>query len=242
MLMRSIYILLFLAFLCSGEKITLVTDNWEPYYGSSLKNGGYLVEVVKEALKIEGVELEVQFKPWKRVLAETTNGKSDGILGLYFTKERMDFLEYSDPIEKIQVAFYCLMNRNINYENIYDLKKYKIGVVRGYSTTEEFDSANFLNKDESTNSIQNLKKLLYKRIDLIIDSKRVIEYSINSFTDIRNDSIKIIDPPLEINELYVGFSKKNRNHLKYKKLFNNGLKRIKQSGVYDKIVQKHGFK
>lgn len=235
--MSKILLVLLLFGSLLSKDLLLLTDNWEPYYGPDLKNGGYLAEIVVAAFKEVGVDVKVEFKPWKRVIKEVKDGDADGILGLYFKRERLKFLEYSEPIETTQVALFTLKDRDISYRNLYDLRNYKIGIVRGYSTTKEFDNASFLFKDEASTSNQNLIKLIHKRSDIIVDSRKVIEYNLSKYMPDKMDTIKIIDPPLQLNELYIAISKRNRNYLELTQKFNKGLKIIKENGVYDSIIE-----
>ncbi|MBN1968322.1 MAG: transporter substrate-binding domain-containing protein [Candidatus Delongbacteria bacterium] len=241
--MKRVLVLCVLVFTIFGWSKTLkiVTDDWEPYYGPNLKDGGYISEITREAFKRAGYEVEITFYPWKRALEYVKMGNADVLMGMYFTEERTQFLEYSDPIDKTQVAFYTLRDRSINYEKLYDLKNYKIGVIRGYSNTKEFDEATFLIKDESTDIKQNINKLLNKRTDMIIGSKKVILHQLQSYQGKERDSIKIIDPPLEIKNLYIGITKKNPDAIKIRDDFNKGLKLMMDDGTYDKILEKYGF-
>jgi polar amino acid transport system substrate-binding protein len=59
-----------------------------------------------------------------------------------------------------------------------ELQSKRIGVVRGYINTKMFDLATYLDKHEATTDHINLKKLYFKRLDLIVIDKNVADHLI----------------------------------------------------------------
>lgn|GEM_PF-3683330 len=66
--------------LFSNEKIILVTDEYEPIYGSKLKNNGVFSEISYEAFNVEDIDLNLEFLPWKRAYIMAQNGQYSGLL------------------------------------------------------------------------------------------------------------------------------------------------------------------
>lgn len=219
------------------KHINLVTDSWVPYYGPNIKNNGYFAHLVKEAFKRKGYSLTIHFRPWKRALITAKTGKFDGILGAFYTKERLKYFEYSKPIDKSKIVFFTKKNRDIKYKNLNDLKPYLIGIVRDYHYSDNFKKfKSKLKLYESTDTNHNIKLLLYNRLDLVLGSKNVILDLIEK--NYKNDisKFKILETPLIYNNLYVPISKKNKNYQQIINDFNEGLAEIKKDGTFDKIV------
>ena len=54
--------------LASEKTLNIVADNYPPYYGEDLPNGGVLTEIIVEAFRRAGYELKIKWVPWKRAV------------------------------------------------------------------------------------------------------------------------------------------------------------------------------
>ena len=223
------------------KKIELATDTWHPYYGPDLENGGFLTELAKEAFKRTGYDCEVKFVPWKRAFEVAKIGNYDGLLGAYFTEERLEFFVYSEPLSEVKVTFFSKKGRNITYRELKDLSPYMIGIVRGYHHTDEFETADYLTKIETADTENNLRILLAERIDLILESRKVVLYLLQEKFPENITDVEAIEPPLQIHKLHVVISKKSPDYEQKVQDFNRGLQMLKEDGTYDVILKKHGF-
>lgn len=223
------------------EKLRFTTCEWEPYYGSNLMNNGYITEITKEAFRAAGYEIDVWFVPWNRALHDARNEHYDALLGLYHSEERAKWVEYSQPIESVKNVFFTLKDRIITYGSLKDLSAYRIGIERGYAYSDEFDSANYLRKEPARKIEININKLLKGRLDLVAASKMVFLHNMKKKFPEKMHLIDVLDKPLTVNKIYNGFVKKKSKHKKWTADFNRGLKIIKNNGLYDRILEKHGF-
>ncbi|BDU50607.1 substrate-binding periplasmic protein [Haliovirga abyssi] len=216
----------------SEKTIVLATDEWEPYYGNSLKNQGILSEIVREALKEEGYNCEIKFMPWKRVLALVKEGIYDAVLGGYYSVKREEDYLFTDKILDVTVSFFSY--KNIKYNTLKDLKGYKIGVVSGYFYTEEFEKSNL--KKIKVSMAKNLIKI-YKAgiVDVIAVENRVFKYYMRG---LKNNRYKNKIGELSTNSLHLLFTKKNKDSEKMVKDFNAGLKKIRKNGKFDEILKR----
>ncbi|MDA3788269.1 MAG: transporter substrate-binding domain-containing protein [Desulfobacula sp.] len=225
----------------SDRVIKLASLNWGPYVEENLENYGFTSEIVSEVFKKAGYQVEIYFMPWARVLAEVKTGEYDAMYPAYYSEERSRTYALSNPIAQGLLVLYKRSCDTILYKTLMDLKPYKIGVVRGYVNTPEFDSAVYLNKKIVNNDKQNLLKLLTGRIDLaVIDkytAKRIIKIDIPQAAG----KLNFLDPPLDNKPLYVGFSKAIKDYPKLLKNFNQALNDMIKKGLIDNIVKKHGF-
>lgn len=227
--------------LAAGETVVLTTLDWEPYIGEKLPNQGFVAEIVKEAFKRSGYEVKFQFYPWARSVKMSDDGVVDGYFPEYYAKEREEFASFSEPFDGGPVGFFKKKTDKISYSKLEDLKAYKIGVVRGYVNEEKFDAAKFLKKEEATDDLTNIKKLLAGRIDMFVCDKFVGLSIANSQMPDKVKELEFIDPPLITQNLYVCISKKAKNNTAKIKAFNDGLVKMKKDGAYKKILAKYGF-
>ncbi len=240
-----ITILLVVIFTCSGvcaENRTLVIagTEWEPYYGETLPENGFFTVIIRTAFQRAGYTLNLKFVPWKRAIEKGKKGKYDSVMGAYYTEERSQHFTYSDAVYESLEVFFCKKERSISYKSFKDLAKYKIGALRGWSTTKTLKNEN-LNVKEVSNDSQNLKKLMNGRIDLFCATKVSMLNLIQSDYPQWKGKVKIIQPPLFRGKIYMIISKKNPTHKKIAKDLNLGLKRIRDEGTFNRIIEKYGF-
>jgi len=228
---------------CADDKVIVLAHetSWPPHYGKDLDEGGYTVEIVREALKRVGYRLETVWLPWKRAQMEAARGDYDGLGASYYTKERAIQFAYSDPVATTEIVFFKRSQDDIKYSKLEDLKPYKIGTGFGYGYPEEFLKADYLQKIEAYEAKTNITRLLNKRIDLIIESRQTILFYLKQEYPDKPNSLEVLGEPLETMSLYVLFSKNRPNHKQKVDDFNRGLKMIKEDGTYQKIMRKHGF-
>ena len=232
------------------KKVTLATLNWEPYVGKELKNLGFTSEIIQKAFEKKGYSVEFKFYPWARGLKMTQEGSIDGIFPAYFNEERDKIFIYSISFGTGAVGFYKRKDKKISFsadpiqkpvEALKALKQYRIGLVRGYANTKEIDEADYLIKDVSTSDETNLKKLFKGRLDLVFIDKYVARYTMHQKYPHFIDELEFMMPPLDEKKLYICFSRKVKGLEKAIDAFNQGIKEIKASGEFDKIMDSHGF-
>ncbi|MEK8016428.1 MAG: transporter substrate-binding domain-containing protein [Candidatus Parabeggiatoa sp.] len=226
----------------AGKRFTLVTVNFPPFYGEEMLNDGWVSDIVKSALEAKGYEVDIRFLEWKKALDETQKGYYDALLGAYFTRERADHYYFSAPIAQTRTGFFKKKEIEISFKELEDLKSFKIGVVEGYATSNDFDAADYFEKVKVKNLDEGLKKLYNNEIDLMADSRAVgkdrLKILENEIPGI-SQKIEFIKPVLAMNKLYVAVSKNATNA--YRKLmdFNQGFRKILRNGTYRKIKRKH---
>ena len=228
---------------CADDKVIFLAHeiSWAPHYGKDLKQGGYTVEIIREALKRVGYTLETVWLPWKRAQVEAARGDYDGLGASYYNEERANKFAFSDPIATTEVVFFKRAEDDIKYSKLEDLKPYKIGTGFEYGYPEKFVKADYLQKIEAYELKTNITRLLNKRIDLIIGSRNAILFYLKQQYPDRVNSLEILGDPLETLSLYVLFSKNRPNYKQKIEDFNRGLKMIKEDGTYQKIMKKHGL-
>jgi len=222
------------------KKVCIANETaWLPYYGKDLKDGGVITDIVRYAFKSEGYEIEVLWYPWKRALREVENGNCDALGGAFYTKGRAEVYNFSDPFWKTKQAFFKLKKRKISFGKLEDLKPYIIGIGRGYGLPESVENAKYLKFDEADNTSTNIRKLIFGRIDLIVDTIDHVHFRLDREFAEHKEKVQILGKPIDEDNLHVAFSKKIG--MEKLKAFNRGLKKIKADGTFKKLLKKHGF-
>lgn len=74
--------------------------------GETLVNGGYIIEITREALRRVGYTLEVKFVPWKRAIEIAKDGDVDGVIGTNYSDERAQTYRLTDVVYQEENGFF----------------------------------------------------------------------------------------------------------------------------------------
>lgn len=230
------------------KKVRLVTAESEPYIGTSLPNKGYVYELVVEAFRRVGYEVEILFYPLARATYLAERGWVDGLLPVYYEKTLQDTFLFSDPFpggtlgllkrKSIPAVYLDLRDQT---QALRGLSMYTFGVVRGAVNTPEFDNADFLQKDFATSDVQNLLKLSKGRVDfIVIDKYTAADIMVHKSPHMIGE-FEFVNPPLALKPFHVGFSKKSEGYEQRKHDFDSGLQEVIADHTLDQILYKHGL-
>ncbi len=78
---------LLLSFLSHAATITAAQDPWAPFVQQNNANPGISVEIVIEAFKTQGHDVDFKIMPWTRALNEVKDGRVDVLVATWFTQE-----------------------------------------------------------------------------------------------------------------------------------------------------------
>ncbi len=233
--------LIFSTTLYAQTKIRITNGEWEPYLSEYCHGYGLSTHIVSEAFKLEGIDIEWGFFPWKRSYELARKGKWDASANWWPTEDsKKDFL-LSDPVVNTSFVFFHLKTRNFNWESIKDLKGLKIGFTRGYDYGKEFMDAienGVITVEISDTDETNLRKLLSGRVD-IFPNDPIVGHS-----QIRNifppEKVKLLahhPKEFEISTLHLIISKKCKNAELFLEKVNSGMKKLKESGRLDRMFK-----
>lgn len=229
--------------LAQAETIKLTSCEWPPYASRSLLNQGFTSEIIAEAFKRVGYETQFRFLPWKRAMLECDRGHYHALYSAYYSRQRAEKYALSQPYAQSPLVFCARKDADIEYQGLYDLIPYRIGVVMGYVNTPEFDNADYLTKDEARDEVQNLLKLLNGRVDLIVIDKYVAIRMLKTHPRLqgKRDQVRFLEPALAMKPLYVMFSRAVPGYEQRVADFNQGLEKVKADGLISDILEKHGL-
>lgn len=224
----------------SGETVTIASGNFPPYTGKDLKEFGAANEIVTKAFLAVGIEPEFVFMPWKRVERGIESGRQMCSTIWMDTEERREFAIFSEPVIPIRnVVFYSKENLGtFIYSSLDDLKELKVGGIGGYFYVPIFQN-NGIEMEES-NSLESLvHKIHLKRIDVFVDDELVGWTVIKNLYPNELHKFASTAESVWTSDNKLICSKKHTDSERILKKFNEGLQLIKDSGVYDKTLQKY---
>lgn len=224
-----------------ARQITMCTLNWEPFYGEDLPRNGFFTELVREAFERGGHTVNVEFMPWARAMLEVKQGDREVLLGAYYSEERAETYHSSDPIYDAEVGLVAHRRVGIDsFSSLRDLSGYTIGHGRGFTVTEEFDNADYLDKEPAKDLAQNVKKLYAGRIDMIAGSFENIRYAAQQ-QDMDMDELVFLQPPLVESSLHIMISRAAPDGEELLADFHRGLEEIREDGTYEQILREMGY-
>lgn len=224
-----------------ARQITLCTLNWEPFYGENLPRNGFFTELVREAFERGGHTVNVEFMPWARAMLEVKQGDREVLLGAYYSDERAETYYASESIYTAEVGL--VSHRRVGIESFSSLREltdYTIGYGRGFTVTEEFDNAEYLDKEPAKDLAQNVKKLYAGRIDMIAGSFANIRYAAQQ-QGMNLDELVFLQPALVENSLHIMVSRAVEDGEQLLADFHRGLRAIREDGTYERILREMGY-
>lgn len=222
-----------------ARDLTGVTVEWAPHYGTAMPDGGALTAITKAAFERAGHNAEVNFIAWNRALKNVEDGKDDFVMGAYYNEERAATYYVSDMVYEIEFGMIALDTLGVErMDGLRSLEPFTIGVVLGYANTEEFDAADFLNKEAAPSMKLNIRKLYRDRLDMIIGAFDVVRFDAQQ-ESMNTSRLRYIQPPLQSNGLYLLVSRAIPDGAQVVADFNRGLAEIKADGTLDELLRKY---
>lgn len=223
----------------ADETLRLVFPEYPPYqYTENGKQKGFKLDILKEACRRAGYDLEVEFRPWARVLKMLETGQAD-FTNMYKTPEREKIYTFSkDVLLSITVRFFAHSDSNFTYNgNLRSLSDLRIGVINKISYGAEFDTAlkdGLFPNIQYANNHENLVALLArKRVDLIVGAGYVLDSVIE--TKELTDLIKPVKPALSEANAYNAFTK-TRDMRQVANDLDAALRGMRQDGTFANII------
>jgi len=199
-------------------------------------------EIVKQAFVHAGYTVIFHSRPFIRALSAVQDGKFHAIYTTFRNKEREKIFYASDAYLSTKIFFYKKKDKTIFYDgSIHSLKPYRIGITRGWSVNDKFDSAKDLNITYVNRPIQLISMLHNERIDITPFDTFQVQTFIQQVDPKYKKLTVPIYPPARKATVHALFSKKISGNKKRMQHFNEGLKKIISNGTIRKIEQKYGL-
>jgi len=219
-----------------ARDLAMATVPWAPFYSPDLERGGFITALSRAAFEVGGHAATIEFMPWARAMLEVEQGDRHVLMGAYYTEERAKTYVASDRLYTTRVGLVALDSLGVTeFDDLRDVQEYTIGYGRGWATTEEFDSAAYLDKEPADNNVLNVRKLYAGRIDMIaMNFDRFRQIAAEEGFDL--DKAVFLEPALKESGLYVMVSRALANPQAIVEDFNAGLAQIRSNGRYEEIL------
>ena len=242
-----------------GDLVIHIVDDeaeWPPYTYYKRLNGkktqeieGFSIDVVSHILHRAGIKFTIELLPWKRALFNVAGGKKNQlILNSSYVKEREEDYLYSLSYYSLQhVIFYSVKKypNGLVLKDIDDLNSnYKICGLRGYSYGAAGVDTQKVNLSFGTYG--QLIHVLHERpeiCDLFIEGYKILP----GFKMIGHDYLADMNlkhsiiPGLASKGYHMLISKKLAYRHELKRILDEGILDMQNSGEMDKVSEKYGL-
>ena len=230
-----------------SRTITLAADPWCPMTCEGTPGQqGFMTDVARQVLKLEGVEMDYQVMPWAQALEQVRIGKIDGVIGALHN-DAPDFIFPNTSFANQESCFFSNQKSTWSYKGVSSLKGVNLGLVSHYAYGPELDdylkhAAKDLNLDyvSGTDTTSRLfQKLNLGRIDVVIEDKSVASYQMAKAQN--KDSFKMVGC-LAKSPLYIAFSPKDQKKGKdLADIFEKGLQKLIKAKQVGPILKDYGL-
>ncbi len=223
-----------------AETINLVgEDDWYPYSG--LKEGklrGFAVDLITAAYAAVNLNVEYKSAPYVRCLKLVETAQELGCFdSLKDSKLSANFLFHQVPIFEAEIGIYARFDSAASGLRASDLRGTRLGLTHGYTYTDVIDNDRTVIREMAPTDYSNLRKLVLRRSDYSLIYTRVADYLQSQHPDELKGKIKQVGT-LTVDRLYVSFSKRRPDAMRYAELLDRGLRAIHSNGLYGKIEQR----
>lgn len=240
----------FASFAAHADTITLRGDVWCPYNcePSDTAKPGYVIEIAKEVFGKAGHTVDYQTLNWARTLEKVKAGEFTAAIGA--SKDDARELHFgAQPVGISSNVFAIRSDDSFTFKDMSSLNGKVLGVINGYSYAEDIDNYIKTNKSD-LKKVQassgddalsvNLKKLVAKRVDLVLEDGNVLADQIA--TQKLDGKVKLSDTPLSSVDIYLAFGASNPKAAEYAALLDKGIEEMRASGKLAEILKKYGIK
>ncbi|MFC7440009.1 basic amino acid ABC transporter substrate-binding protein [Laceyella putida] len=223
-----------------ADKVIQIGTNAEfPPFEFQEGNGeisGFDAELIREIGKAVGMDVQITHMGFDAIFEGIDRGKVDaGVAAITITEDRKKTVDFTEPY--FDAKQYILVPEQSNIKSLKELKGKKIGVqsaTTGEAIVQEAFGKTYeglKGYDETPSAINDLQ---IGRLDaVVVDSAVVVEFK----KKLGDGKFKIVeDPALPVEQYGIAVKKGNGEMLKK---LNEGLKKVKENGTYDKIHNKY---
>ncbi|NBO19029.1 MAG: hypothetical protein EBV03_07370 [Proteobacteria bacterium] len=228
-----------------NKSIIIEADEWCPINCANGPKPGIGIEIAKRIFEPLGYSVIYKIVPWTKALSDVQSGKADAVVGANRNDGKgLIFPDYS--LFNMSDDFYVRKGNPWRYQGPHTLKDKRLGIISGYGYGDVVTE--FLSSGSSSGKVfaasgaralaENVEKLRDGKIDVIVESKPVMEYTL-SVLDVSNEIVwagGVRQLPV-----YLAFAP-GPKATELRVLFDAGVKKLQASRELDAIYAAYGLR
>lgn len=222
----------------TSNQVQLITeDSWPPY--SDVNGQGLSTDLVNAAYRAVGKNVVLDVMPYARVVRDVQAGLADGGYNITRQLSTKDlFLFGREVLLTAPASFYFNAGAGESYRSYDDIPNdTRIGLIIGYDYGDIYQAhAHRLKEIRVSKQRQLIKMIKAGRIDAAIMFDEVAAYTLHEM----GLSVGAIDKSFlnHTSDIHVAFSLKRSTSFHNAELLDDGLRLIRTSGEYQRLVEK----
>ncbi|MFY0664785.1 MAG: transporter substrate-binding domain-containing protein [Natronospirillum sp.] len=238
--MTGILIVVLIA-LCGSvqaETLRLVTGNqYPPFADENLPGGGLATEIVRAAFAAVGRDLQVEFSPWQRGYRDALMGEVQGTFPYIPSADRVRDMVYSGPLIRVRTLVISRSDNPVNYQHAGDLVGRELCWPLGWALPSVVDAmlrSGDIRYSQPRDYNACPRMLATSRVDFLLANN----FQWSALTAAEGlDSADYFISEQAIQEVTLHFiAPRTSEGDRVVRLFNVGLKAIRENGDYDAII------
>ena len=192
---------------------------------------GFDIDLMNEISKIIGKKIEIKDMTFDGLIPALEAKTIDIIIaGMTVNESKKKIMNFSVPYYEVRQNIIVLDN-NIDITNLSSLNNKRVAVVLGYRADNILSTNESVTLERYNRTADTILALQSGKVDAaVMDSPVAIGYVKN------NDGLKIVETYSDIQELAIGFRKKD---VQLTEDVNNAMKILQTNGVYDSLLEKY---
>jgi len=226
----------------AAEKLVFLGAEYPPYeYREGQELKGLSIELLQEIfILLNNPRNDIKLIPWKRAYETALTQKNTIVFSTLRTQEREKLFYWIGPIYVDSFGLFKLKKRHdIVINTLEDAKKYKVGTVNGTASEKILISKGFTKHNHissMTHTSQNVKMLLFGRVDLIVSSESRLAFALKD----KGQSASKVSNAYTIDNKNIGYFAFNINTeqdtiQKFKQAYDTLVK----NGTYQRLLSKY---
>lgn len=229
----------------ANDVIHVRADTWMPFNGDpSADMPGYVVELLKEAMKEAGVEVDYSTMPWADALKGAAEGTVDAVIGAN-SEEAKGLIVPEEPVGRPDTALFVLKSNPVVLDDAKALTRIQIGICEGYSYWPVLDKLisqkpkNIRVFSGETPLKDAMDALMKGEIEAIPENRPVFIWAVKE---------KGLPPGgfrtafiYNGDSIFVAFSAKNPHAQKYAATLTKAIRAMRESGRLAALLHKYGL-
>jgi polar amino acid transport system substrate-binding protein len=225
--------------IAKAENLRIVAEHWPPYVDEAAPQHGLAIDLITTALIRAQYDYTIDYQPWPRALEGGRIGVYDMIANIWYSDERAQDLDYSEPYLINDMRFIKRKSSPIKFKKLADLNNLVVGTVKDYAYPKEFAAAKNFVKVASPELFPAIGDLVKGQSDLVVGDLNAINYVLYTFLPVESKNLEILPKSVGLSKLYVAVSKANPKHAEIIKAFNEALRSMQEDGTYQTIIESH---
>lgn len=200
----------------SSAHILIGLDDWEPYVNAD--RTGIADKKALCLMHIAGITPSYKKYPWPRIYKMITEGEIDISYPWSITPERSKDIIFSDAIFHDKEVLVHLRGTPIEWSNISDLSKFRVGAQIGYSHLQLLERNGVTPAVKVKTEKQLLGMLYSKRIDVFPINNSVLEHLVTSVSLDKRLLLEVSAKEFKVNTMHMISKNSKQGELLIKKI------------------------